>query len=183
MSLSIARRYAQALYEEALQNDCVDRVDEDVAMIQESIDGAPELQRFFQDPILTAGKKIKVVESLFSERVHPTTHAFLKLLVMKGRENLYTSVAAAYQTLRDKQLGVVEAYVRAALPLSAEDESKISKGVETLTGKKVRLKAEIDPGILGGLIIRVEDTVYDGSVLHQLSTLRGRLEQSTLHSN
>lgn len=183
MSLSVARRYAQALYQDAEQHSSVDRVDEDVKMIQESIKGSPELDRFLQDPILTADKKMKVVDALFDGRLHKTTHSLLKLLVSKGRENLFTQVAASYQEMRDRQLGIVEAQVRAALPLSAEDEQKIAKGIEGLTGKKVRLNAQVDPKILGGLIIRVGDTVYDGSVLHQLNTLRGRLEQSTISVN
>lgn len=183
MSLTVARRYAQALYQDALQNKCVERVDEDVQMIQESIEGSPELNRFFLDPILTAGKKNKVVDALFEGKVHATTHALLKLMVSKGRENLFTQVASSYKEMRDEQQGIVEAEVKAALPLSAEDEKKIASGVEQLTGKKVRLKAIIDASILGGLIIRVGDTVYDGSVLHQLSTLRGRLEESVISVN
>ena len=183
MSVSVARRYAQALYQDALQKNCVDRVDEDVLMIQESIKSSPELDRFFQDPVLTADKKIKVVDALFADRVHATTHGLLHLLVLKGRENLFSLVASSYKEMRDKQLGIVEAQVKAALPLSAEDEKKVVEGIEALTGKKVRLNSTVDPAILGGLIIRVGDTVYDGSVLHQLGTLRGRLEQSTLNVN
>ncbi len=183
MSLSVARRYAQALYEDALQNKCVDRVDDDIAMIQESIEGSSELNRFFEDPILTADNKLKVVKALFTDRVHDTTLGLLKLLVSKGRENIFTQIAGAYKAMRDDQLGIVEAKVRAALPLSASDEKKVAEGIETMTGKKVRLNTEVDPNILGGLIIRVGDTVYDGSVLHQLKTLRGRLEQSTLSVN
>ena len=183
MSLTVARRYAQALYQDALQKKCVDRVDEDVLMIQESIADSPELGRFFEDPILTADKKNKVVDALFTDRIHGVTHALLKLLVEKGREGLFLQVASAYTAMRDTQQGIVEAQVRAALPLSAEDEQKIAKGIEGMTGKKVRLKATVDPEILGGLIIRVGDTVYDGSVLHKLGTLRGRLEQSTISIN
>ncbi len=183
MSLTVARRYAQALYQDAERLTCVDRVDEDVLMIQKSIEGSPELSRFFQDPILAAGKKMKVVEALFADRVHGTTHAFLKLLVTKGREDLFMLIASSYKNMRDKQLGIVEALVRAALPISDADEKKITEGIEEMTGKKVRLKAIVDPSILGGLIIRVGDTVYDGSVLHQLGTLKGRLEQSTLNVN
>ncbi len=183
MSLSVARRYAQAFYQDASQNKCGDRGDEDMAMIQESIEGSPELRRFFEDPILTAESKMKVVKSLFADRVHETTLGLLKLLVSKGRENIFTQIAGAYKAMRDAQLGIVEAKVRAALPLSASDEKKVAEGLEAMTGKKVRLNTEVDPKILGGLIIRVGDTVYDGSVLHQLKTLRGRLEQSTLRVN
>lgn len=183
MSLTVARRYAQALYQDALQKKCVERVDEDILMINESIAGSPELDRFFHDPILTADKKSKVVDALFADTVHATTLSLLQLLVSKGRESLFSQVASSYKAMRDKQLGIVEAEVRVALPLNVADEKKVVEGIEAMTGKKVRLNATVDPQILGGLIIRVGDTVYDRSVLHQLNTLRGRLEQSTLTAN
>ena len=180
MSLTVARRYAQALYQEAEQKGTIDRVDEDVAMIQESLEGSPELMRFFHAPIISSEKKESIVTTLFSDRVHKSVLAFMHLLIRKGRGGLFPVIASAYQDLRDRQMGIVEANVRSALALSDDEEKKLEQGIQKMTGKKVRLKIEVDPSILGGLIIRVGDTVYDGSVLHQLGTLRGRLENSTL---
>jgi F-type H+-transporting ATPase subunit delta len=183
MSLSVARRYARALYEDAAQKESVDRVDEDVAMIQESLDGSPDLKRLFSDPIVSGEKKTAVVEALFAERVHASTLSFLKLLIEKGRETIFTDIVASYQELRDVQLGIVEAYVRSALPMSTAEEKKIIAGLETMTGKKIRLRTEIDRQLLGGLVIRLGDTVYDGSVRHQLTTLHDQLEMSRISSN
>lgn len=183
MSLTVARRYARALYEDAAQKKCVDQVDEDITMIQESLESSSELKRLFQDPIISGDKKEKVVEALFTDRVQATTLTFLKLLIQKGREMLFLDVARAYQALRDEQRGIVEAHVRTAMAMSDAEKKKVVAGIESMTGNKVRLVTHVDSSLLGGLVIRVGDSVYDGSVRHQLSTLHNRLELGNLMSN
>jgi F-type H+-transporting ATPase subunit delta len=77
--------------------------------------------------------------------------------------------------LRDRQLGVVEARARVARPLDAAGEQKLTAALEGLTGKRVRLQVQQDAALLGGVVVRVGDTVYDGSVRHQLESLREQL--------
>ena len=183
MSLIVARRYARALNEDAAQKNAVTQVDEDITMIQESLAGSPELRRFFADPMINSDKKGTVIRSLFEKKVHQITFAFLQLLTKKRRENILPDILKAYSNLRNEQLGIVEATVRVAFPLDAKEETKVKESVEKLTGKQVSLKTEIDPSILGGIVIRVGDMVYDGSVQHQLNTLKDRLELSTFLAN
>ena len=183
MSLIVARRYARALNEDAAEKNAVKEVDDDIAMIEESMEGSPELRRFFADPMINAEKKGNVINALFEKRVHATTLSFLQLLTRKRRENLFPEIVGAYNKLRNEQLGVVEALVRVALPLSDAEEKKVKEGIEKLTGKKVQLRTEVDAAIMGGIIIRVGDMVYDGSVLHQLDSLKDRLKLSTFSAN
>ena len=183
MSLIVARRYARALLEDAEQKGAVKQVDADVAMIQESLAGSPELRRFFADPMITSDKKESVISTLFEKSVHEITFAFLRLLARKRREDILADILEAYSMLRNEQLGIVEAMVRVAFPMDAKEESKVKESIETLTGKQVSLKTEVDASILGGIIIRVGDMVYDGSVKHQLNTLKERLELSTFLAN
>lgn len=183
MSLIVARRYARALNEDAAEKNAVKKVDEDIAMIEESMEGSPELRRFFADPMISADKKEVVIDALFKERVHAITLSFLQLLTRKRRENLFPEIVGAYNALRNEQMGIVEALIRVALPLNAAEETKVKEGIENLTGKKVQLKTEVDPSIMGGIIIRVGDMVYDGSVQHQLDSLKDRLKLSTFLAN
>ena len=183
MSLIVARRYARALYEDADNKDAVKHVDEDIEMIQESMAESPELRRFFEDPMIPVNKKERVIENLFTKRVHDITLSFLTLITKKRRENLFPQMASAYSSLRNEQLGIVEATVRVALPLDKGDAKKIKSGIESMTGREVRLQTEVDPSILGGIIIRVGDMVYDGSVQHKLDTLKDRLAISTFLAN
>lgn len=179
MSNPVARRYAQALADEAARQDVLRGVDEDMAMVRESLDGSPELERFFRSPVIGRDKKKAVTRQLFEERVQPLTHRFLQLLVDKERETELAAMAVAYRALRDEQRGIVEVQVRTATSLTTVERERLSARLGRMTGKDVRLNVREDASLMGGLVVRVGDTVYDGSVRHQLETLRERLTQNT----
>lgn len=179
----VARRYAQALYEEAQQHGRVEAVDQDMDLIRETLDGSRELVLFFESPILTREKKETVVQELFEGHVQPTTLHFIRLLVEKKREDLLPSVVRAYRALRDAEQGIVEAKARTAHPLSDAEQKALTQALEKLTGKRIRLQVEQDATLIGGVVVRVGDTVYDGSVRHKLASLRERLEQGSFAGN
>ena len=173
---TIARRYAQALFQEAEQNGNVEQVDEDVDLIRTSLDDSRELVRVFESPIIPREKKEAIVSALFKDRLQPVTLHFLQLLIEKKREDLFPAVVRAYGALRDKQLGIVEARVRTATPLADAERERLETALEERTGQSVRLEEDVDPSIIGGLVVRIGDTVYDSSVRHQLGVLREQLE-------
>lgn len=176
--LTVARRYAQALYQEAEREGTTARVDEDIEFLQESFEGSRQLVSFFESPIISREKKESVIRQLFEERVHPLTFRFLLLLLENGREEAFPATVRAYRALRDEHLNVMEATVRAAQPLSKDEETKLVRSLESMTGKRIRIRTEQDASLIGGAVIRVGDTVYDGSVRHQLETLRERMERT-----
>lgn len=178
--ITISRRYAQALGERAAGAGVMDRVDQDISLISESIKGSRELAGIFESPIVSREKKADVFRSLFTGKVDSVTLQFLQVLVEKRREDLFPVIVNAYQELRDKELGVLGVSARTALPLSADDERALTASLEKLTGKKIRLSSKVDASLLGGIVIRVGDTVYDASVSNQLATLRVRLETGAL---
>lgn len=180
---TIARRYAQALYEEAAQGQLVEGVDDDMALIRDALEASRDLVLFFESPVISRQKKQTVVETLFAERVHPTTQHFLRLLVEKKREDLFPDVVQAYSALRDEQRGVVEARVRVALPLADDEQARLAQALEQMAGAQIRLTVKQDAGLVGGMVVRIGDTVYDGSVRHQLATLRERMEMGTYAGN
>ena len=174
--MQIARRYARALYEEAQRQSITDAVDRDVELISESLENARELRTFFQSPIIARDRKEAVVRELFGQRVSESTLRFLVMLIQKKRETFFPQIVAAYRDMRDEQLGVVRAYARVASPLSVSDHQDLVAALERLTGKTVRLEIEENRDLIGGLVIRVGDTVYDGSVRNHLAKLREQME-------
>ena len=180
---TVARRYAGALYDEAEQQDIVEKIDEDIALIRESLDGSRQLVNFFDSPIIGREKKERVVRELFAERVEPLMLHFLLLLIKKKRETLLPNIARAYRRLRDEQLGVTEALVRVPGALDEKEREHLKDRLEAMTGGQVRLQVRKDPDLVGGLVVRIGDTVYDGSVQHQLESLRERMEQHALGGN
>ena len=178
--LSIARRYAQALNEQADLKGVTDQVDVDIQMIHDGLSESRELARFFASPIISREKKADVVRALFSEKVDGVTLRFLELLVEKRRESVFPQMVTAYQELRDQQRGVKGVIARTAHSLSGSDLEKLTAALEQMTGNRIRLETKIDESIIGGIVIRVGDTVYDASVTNQLATLRERLETGSM---
>jgi len=177
---TVSRRYATALYEEADASGALDAVDDDVQMLRESLSSTGELARFFKSPVIPAEKKDAVVQSLLGDRVHSLLVRFLRLLIKKDRETMTTAVLDAYQSLRDEQRGIVDAHVTTARPLSDDAREAVVETLEAQTGYTIRLHVEADPDLIGGIVIRIGDRVFDASVRNKLSALHDRLRESSL---
>jgi len=179
----IARRYAQALREEASRRGITEQTDADVALIRESIDASRELRRVFSSPIISREKKATLVRSLFEDRVGAETLRFLLLMVQKRREDIFPQVGEAYAALRDDEMGIRNVSVRVARPLEEGQEKDLQRAIEDLIGLRARLDVRLDPALIGGVVVRIGDTLYDGSVSNQLQSLRERLETGRLQTN
>jgi F-type H+-transporting ATPase subunit delta len=177
---TVARRYATALYEEADDTGVLEDVDDDVLMLRESLESTDELLRFFKSPVISKEKKESVIQSLLDDRVEALLVRFLRLLVHKDRETMTKEVLDAYQSLRDEQRGIVNAHVTVAHPIPEEDREALVDTLEKQTGKSVRLHLTENPDLVGGVVIRIGDHVFDGSVRNKLSNLHDRLHESTL---
>jgi F-type H+-transporting ATPase subunit delta len=177
---TVARRYAGALYEEAEATGVLEPVDDDVLMLRETLNSNGELARFFKSPVISQEKKDTVVRELLSDRVEDLTLRFLRLLIQKDRETLTKPILDEYQSLRDEQRGIVDADVTVARSLADEDREALTEALEEKTGKTVRLHVEEDADLIGGLIIRLGDHVFDASVRNKLTNLHDRLRESSL---
>lgn len=180
----VARRYALALTQEADQAGQADAVDADVTFIAETFEGSRDLRTALQSPVVSAERKKAVLTSLFRGRLTPLAERFVGLMATKDRASLLPAVATAYGELRDAQTGTVEALVRTARPLASEDAERLRAQIEARMGGRVRLRVEIDPDLIGGLVVRVGDLVFDRSVRHQLDVLRdGFAERAAVFQN
>lgn len=176
----IARRYARALYEEAERASNVERVDADIAFVQATLDESEALAQLFRNPVAAREKKQDVVRALFESRLDGLTLRFLHMLVGRQRENLFGRIAQAWRRLHDERFGVVEAEARVASELSEEERRCLTEALERLTGKQIRLNVQRDAELIGGMVVRIGDTVYDRSVRHRLNALRDRIARQSL---
>ena len=90
---------------------------------------------------------------------------------------MFPDVVRAYQSLRDSQKGIVRVTARVAKNVDAEEKESLVATLEARLGKKARLDIQVDPSLLGGIVVKIGDTVYDGSFVNQLKSLRARLEE------
>jgi F-type H+-transporting ATPase subunit delta len=167
----------------AEEQKSVDSVAADLASIGSALAESRELRRLVESPVVREGKKLAIFKELWGSRVGPVTMAFVSLLATKGRESVLPEVIGEYQALRDVAQGVETADVQTAVPLTVEQEAALVKRLEAYTEKKIRMRSSTNPEIRGGMVVRIGDTVLDGSVRRQLERLRERfLEGGDTHA-
>jgi F-type H+-transporting ATPase subunit delta len=103
---------------------------------------------------------------------------FFAVLIDHGRIPMVAQIARQFEAELNRQLGFAEADITSSRPLSAEEQQGLQSQVERITGKKVRARYATDPQLLGGAVVRVGSTIYDGSVRGQLQKLREQLANS-----
>lgn len=175
-SETIARRYSTALADVAVEHDQADAVKAELAMLGEMFDKNGDLQIVFSNPSISHAGKEKVLDALIA-RAKPskTTSNFLKVLLRNGRLRDIAEINKRFATVLDERSGVVSAEITSARELPDGERAEFGKNLEKITGKKVNIRYEIDPDIIGGVVTRIGSTVYDGSVKTKLENLKEQL--------
>ncbi len=175
--IRIARRYADALIGIALEKKELLRVGEDFQMIQDLTKESRDFQLFLKSPVISKEKKISIFEEMLGTRIHPIVLSFLRFLVEKGREGILPAIITQFFAAMDESLGIVSIDVRAAVDLTEHHQAEIEKRFEKIARKKVRATYSLDKQLLGGFVVKVGDTMFDGSVKQQLRLLRERFAE------
>lgn len=170
----VAKRYAAALFDVAKRNNILDAVGADMTLIERFVAEVPYLRAVLLQPLVSDERKNKVVTDAFGDRVTATSLNFLKLLIRKRREELVDVCIAEFRALYAATHNQTDAVATTAVPLTPEQTERLTQSLQKLTGKTVQLTAVVDPAIIGGTVVRMGDTVIDGSV-------RGRLERLEQH--
>jgi F-type H+-transporting ATPase subunit delta len=171
----VASRYAAALMGAAEESRAVDAVARDLDALRATLASSRELQRLLESPIVSPARKRAILKEIFGARFGPLTMEFLSLLVEKSRESALSAAIERWFAMRDERLGIVTVDVTTAVELSADQTRAITSALERTTGKTIRVRATTDAAIKAGLIVRIGDTVHDGSMRRQLERLRERL--------
>jgi F-type H+-transporting ATPase subunit delta len=170
-----ARRYAVALMNVSEEQRAVDRVADDLQTIGAALAGSRDLRVMLASPVVSPMKKKAVFDDLFANRVGKETLTFAHLLIHKNREAVLPELIGEFRALLDDRRGLVHVDVATATPLTPAQESRLQQEMERFTGKNVQLRLALDPSIRGGVIVRIGDTVLDGSIRRQLARLREQL--------
>ncbi|HWQ27297.1 MAG TPA: F0F1 ATP synthase subunit delta [Chlorobaculum sp.] len=176
MSSAIAsRRYASALLDVAVDGNFLERVTEDLQKIDEVLSQSRELLHALRSPLINGDKKSRLLEEIFRNEIGEKTMLFIKLLAHKKRAGVLPGVINEFTTLLDEKNGVINADVKSAIKLSDDQARDLVNGLSVRTGKKIRAKISLDEALIGGVTVKIGDTILDGSVSHQLQLLRKTL--------
>ena len=168
-----ARRYAQAVFEIALEKKELERWQSDLQKIASTV-GDVAFLAALESPKIKFDDKIKFVSERLSD-ISPLALNLVRLLITRAGIGMIGAIAEEYRRLLDSYRGIETAEVITAIPLDAEDMQKLTKNLGALVGKKVVLKSEVDPGVIGGFVARVGGKLLDGSTRSKLAALRREL--------
>lgn len=173
---TIARRYARAFFEVAREDNRYEEYYGELRNFSSLLEESKSFREFLANPVFNRADKKAVTESILGRiTMSVMTASFLKLLVEKRRMEILPEITGCYRELMDTALGKARVHVKTAFPLTGELSAGLRKGLETMTGKKIEITMEEDPSLLGGVVVRIGDTLYDGSIRTQLNNMRNLL--------
>lgn len=172
---SAARRYAQAAFDIAKERNTLAVWDIDLRIVRETLEADPMLGRVLENPETSQSEREQIVARLFGSSLTPLAYNLVKLLLLHRRLMIAPQIQEAFEEMYLEDQGVAFADVTTAIPLTADEETRVADSLARLTGKTIRLRTHVDPEILGGILARVGDQLIDGTVTSQLRQLRNRL--------
>ncbi len=176
ISSNIAKRYAKAFFGIAGEERKYEPYYKELRQFSSLLEMNKNLREFLDNPIFDQADKKAVVTSLLARTdISPVTANFLKLLVDKRRINVLPEIEDCYRELMDAVLKNVRVQVKTAFPLSPQMVQSLQSGLESMTGKHVEMAVMDDPSLVGGIVVRVGDTIYDDSIRTQLNKIRNLL--------
>lgn len=164
--------YAKAIFELAGAEDELARVDRELSAVARSIETSAELRQTLTDPSLPSDRKQAIVDKLMGGRVSPLTMRIVDLIIGQGRVSEMPAVVARLAEYAANTAGKAIAEIRTAVELDEATVKRLSEALSRATGRELDVRTVVDPSVIGGVVARVGDTVFDGSVRKRLDSLR-----------
>jgi F-type H+-transporting ATPase subunit delta len=167
-----ARRYANALLVTAIEQKNLEKVKEDVELIRDTVKASTDLKLFLRSPIVKHEVKRAALDEIFGGKIQQLTSNLIGILSEKGRENLLAGICQGFIDLYNIHHNILEIDVATAFELADDQQSSLHKKLESVTGKNVLMSITRNENLIGGLTVRIADTVIDGSARYQLNQLK-----------
>jgi len=178
--LGVADRYARALYIVTEKRGETALALADLRGAYEAIKPGTAAARLLATPLVLLSDKRKVVQQVLDGRALKSVALFIDLLLRKKRVNELPSIVSEFEALVERKEGVQRAQVVSAVPLTEAERARLHAEIERMTGKKIRLTAEVDTRLLGGALVRIGDRVIDRSVRTLLEAVEHRLLETSV---
>ncbi|MGD0854983.1 MAG: ATP synthase F1 subunit delta [Dehalococcoidia bacterium] len=172
-----ARRYAQAIFQIAQAKNNLDEWKKELLKLAH-ITKDKEVMDLIDHPKVLFNLKAELIK----QRLDTSNELVLNLcylLILKGRLKNADQISDQYDNLLDAQRGIKHAVVTTAVAVDETEKQKITSQLEKITGKKVTVKLQVNPNIIGGMVARIEDTLIDGSIRNRLDLLRRDLAEAS----
>ncbi|MFI5205117.1 MAG: ATP synthase F1 subunit delta [Flavobacteriales bacterium] len=166
-----APRYAKSLLMLAIEQKMDERAYTDMLLMKKTCDQNEDLRILLRSPVIKGDKKTSILTALFPS-LSPIVSGFIKIITQHRRENMLYEIAGSYIAQYKEHKKIVVAEVISAVKISDNARKKISETLHKSQGKEIEIVERIDKDIIGGLIVRVGDRQFDGSIMRKLNDLR-----------
>ncbi len=170
--------YAQALFAVAEAEGNLEDVEDELFRFGKIVESQPELRELLTDPGLPADRKKAVVRELLGNKASSQTVSLVGFIVDQGRSKDIMKITDALAELAARQRQRAVAEIRTAVPLDDERRQRLVDALSRATGRDVEVKTVIDPSVIGGVIARVGDQVFDGTIRRKLEMAREQLSRT-----
>jgi len=175
---AIARRYAKALVQLGAEEGAVEKYNGELAQVVAMLAANPELSAIFSNPAYGIEAKKEILKDIIGKLgLTKTVGNFLQLLLVRGRLAFLPQVAVSYGAFADELSGIIRPVLTSGMQLEASQVEEIKTALARSTGKQVVLQVEVDPFLIGGVVTKIGDKVFDGSVRTQLDRIEDILQK------
>lgn len=174
-----ALRYAKAILNTAVEQKIESQINDEMKLIDETVDGSKELQTLLKSPIVKSSVKKEILSKIFNGKTSTLSNSLIDVLIENNRLPLLDKVASSYNIIYDHLKGKEVAQVTTAVPLNDALKQKVLAKVKEITGKEASIKNIVDTSIVGGFVLRVGDIQYDASIANKLQTLKRQFDHQT----
>ena len=171
----LVKSYAEALFQVARAEEMLDRVEEELTRLNKSLESNAELREFLSTLQISPDGKKSALSQIFGQKISPVTLHWIDMVVDQGRQRRLPAIIEAFLTLAQDAREKVTAEVITSVPLSEDLAKRLEKELSKITKKRVFLKPMVDDSILGGVIVKIENKVIDGSVRHRLEEIKNEM--------
>jgi F-type H+-transporting ATPase subunit delta len=167
--------YARALFDVVRAEGELDRVEDELYRFGKVLESNHELKQALSDQSIDRIQREKILIDLLQDKVSPHTLGLLTFIVGQGRARQLPQILTQLSALAAEANNSVVAEVRTAIPLNDAQRTALADSLSKATGKKVEVKAVVDPSVLGGVVAKIGDTVIDGTIRSKLEQLKDQV--------
>lgn len=177
LNKSVAMRYAEAFFSIAREANKVDEFELELEKAVEIIEGTEHFQDYLAHLLIPAKEKKEVIKKIFTGNVSQLTLNFILMIIDKRREAYIGVIVEQYKELADGLRNIMKAQLISAQELSADEVKVLAEKLSASTGKTVQLQQTVDPALIGGIKIRMQDQIIDATVAKRLEMLKEQLKK------
>ena len=182
-NLKISRKYSNALFEAAIEAGLLDKVNQDIIFVVETLNSNEQLDEFLKSPLISNNDKKDVVQKLFAVHIEKTTLDFLFVLIDSGRFDIINEVLNQFSISYNKEKNIVKPIVTSAVALDETQKKVLLSKLENKLNKKVEPEYVVSSDIIGGLVIEIEDKTIDCSLKAKFDNIQKQLTKGTRYGN